>query len=271
MHIAVLAGARDGATSALLLRQTASCADRVSVIRVTPSAAATLQRATQMLQKIRKRGAGWLWTKLRYRGVEARLREEFDQAVAAALAGHPLWEISPNIESEHSVPTLNGPQMVSILKQLAPDLALQNGAGILREQVFTIPRLGTWNVHHGYLPAIRGGDSVLWALLEGRPDWVGCSLHMIDRGIDTGNVIARRKIPYAHGEHPGLISARITEAALELLRDALATVGRGSPVPRLELPPEEAHLTGAYRSFVDGRALAALWKSGFQPVNPRSL
>src|SRR5436309_2693224 len=53
-------------------------------------------------------------------------------------------------------------------------------------------RLGILNAHIGVLPAYRGMNVAEWAALEGGS--VGCSVHFIDTGIDTGPILATRGV-----------------------------------------------------------------------------
>ena len=51
-------------------------------------------------------------------------------------------------------------------------------------------RLGIANLHGGLSPEYRGADCTFWALYNGEPEKVGCTLHWVDAGIDTGGLIA---------------------------------------------------------------------------------
>ncbi|MEM4725030.1 MAG: formyltransferase family protein, partial [Candidatus Hadarchaeum sp.] len=51
-------------------------------------------------------------------------------------------------------------------------------------------RLGIVNLHGGLSPEYRGADCTFWALYNREPEKVGCTLHWIDAGIDTGRLIA---------------------------------------------------------------------------------
>ena len=46
------------------------------------------------------------------------------------------------------------------------------------------------NLHGGLSPEYRGADCTFWALYNGEPEKIGCTLHYIDAGIDTGRLIA---------------------------------------------------------------------------------
>ena len=48
------------------------------------------------------------------------------------------------------------------------------------------------NIHPSLLPFGRGADPHLWAAIEGRPQ--GVTIHLMDEGIDTGNIIAQREM-----------------------------------------------------------------------------
>jgi len=86
-----------------------------------------------------------------------------------------------------------GGEDISRLENLRPDLILVVfWRYILPEQVFNFPPLGCINFHLSYLPYNRGKKPNVWPIIENTP--AGVSLHFIDKGIDSGEVIARRKV-----------------------------------------------------------------------------
>jgi methionyl-tRNA formyltransferase len=87
---------------------------------------------------------------------------------------------------------LDTPAAIASVTALRPDLAIHAGAGILRAPLLTIPRLGTLNAHMGILPRYRGVNVAEWARFGGGP--VGCTVHLIDAGIDTGHILCVREI-----------------------------------------------------------------------------
>jgi len=50
------------------------------------------------------------------------------------------------------------------------------------------------NLHISYLPWNRGADPNLWSFLDGTPK--GVTVHFLDEGIDTGDIIAQRYLKY---------------------------------------------------------------------------
>jgi methionyl-tRNA formyltransferase len=54
------------------------------------------------------------------------------------------------------------------------------------------------NLHISLLPWNRGADPNVWSFLEDTPK--GVSIHLVDKGIDTGPVLAQEEIEFGSGE-----------------------------------------------------------------------
>jgi methionyl-tRNA formyltransferase len=121
----------------------------------------------------------WLRDRRRYaRGAEARF---FFGAGAPLLAREDLL-----VQVAH----INHPDVVALADRLQPDVIAVFGTSLIRGPLLCRGRLGTFNLHGGLSPQYRGADCTFWALYNGEPDRVGCTLHRIDSGIDTGELIA---------------------------------------------------------------------------------
>lgn len=90
----------------------------------------------------------------------------------------------------HEVPHINHPDVVALARRLQPDLIAVFGTSLIRGDLLREGRLGIANLHGGLSPEYRGADCTFWALYNGEPQKVGCTLHWIDAGIDTGGLIA---------------------------------------------------------------------------------
>ncbi len=88
------------------------------------------------------------------------------------------------------VPHINHPDAVRLAQELKPDLIAVFGTSLIRGDLLRAGRLGVANLHGGLSPEYRGADCTFWALYNGEPEKVGCTLHWIDAGIDTGGLIA---------------------------------------------------------------------------------
>ena len=107
---------------------------------------------------------------------------------------------------------MNSRRLRRDLQRLAPDYLVLGGGGILLPEIIGIPAAGVLNVHPALLPWVRGCGVVGHSLEQGIA--LGATVHYVDRGIDTGAVVARRLLAV----EPGPASL----AALELAADELA-------------------------------------------------
>ena len=88
-----------------------------------------------------------------------------------------------------SVKDINNIKVENHLKSLNSTLLLYGGGGIIRQNIIDACAMGILNAHLGLLPQIRGMNAAEWNVLLNLPQAV--SIHFIDRGIDTGNVLKK--------------------------------------------------------------------------------
>jgi hypothetical protein len=134
--------------------------------------------------------------------------------------------------------SVNAPAAIAAVGRVAPDLAVAAGSGILRESILSVPTIGTLGAHMGLLPQRRGMNVAEWSLLLGQP--VGCSVFWIDKGIDTGPIVATSTVDAGECETVAQLRERVNDAQLTLLDDLLREMvehGR-APVPAKQLPEE---------------------------------
>ena len=65
---------------------------------------------------------------------------------------------------------------------------------IITENILKKLKKPIFNIHLSYLPFNRGAHPNFWSFIENTP--AGVSIHKIDKGIDTGNIILRKKISF---------------------------------------------------------------------------
>ena len=88
-----------------------------------------------------------------------------------------------------SVKDINSIKVENHLKSLKNTLLLYGGGGIIRQNIIDACDMGILNAHLGLLPQIRGMNAAEWNVLLNLPQAV--SIHFIDNGIDTGNVLEK--------------------------------------------------------------------------------
>lgn len=116
-------------------------------------------------------------------------------------------------------PGLSSPETSRAVAAARPDLLLIGHCGILPPAVLAAPRFGTLNAHPGILPAYRGNDTDLWAVLEGRFDHLGVTVHLAERRVDRGPILERRPYALRGDETLDLLRERLMADAIDALVD----------------------------------------------------
>jgi len=125
------------------------------------------------------------------------------------------------------VSDLNGPAGVSAVAGLAPDLILVIGwTRLLSREVLAIPRLGCVGFHASLLPRYRGRAPVNWAIINGERE-TGNTMFFLDEGVDTGDVIAQRRIPIAYEDTCATLYGKVADSAIEMLSETLPLLKQG--------------------------------------------
>ena len=128
----------------------------------------------------------------------------------------------------------------------APDLLLVAFYDrILKEPLFTLPPLGAWNLHLGDAEKYRGAYPNIWALRNGDSSYA-VTLHRIDKGVDTGPILAKREFPIP-AEFTGKdLYQRMVEAGRDLLIASFDALISGLALQQTR-PQSNAHAITHYR------------------------
>lgn len=113
---------------------------------------------------------------------------------------------------------------------------------LLEPAVFTAFPEGCLNLHPSYLPYNRGVHTNVWSLVEETP--TGASLHVVDEGVDTGPVLARRRVEPSPTDTGATLHRRLEDACIRLFREAWPRFVRGELEP--EPQSEEEGTTHVY-------------------------
>jgi methionyl-tRNA formyltransferase len=90
---------------------------------------------------------------------------------------------------------INAPESLAEIAEFAAELHVSMSYDqILREPILALPPRGTLNCHAGALPFYRGRNPLTWALINGETEF-GITVHWVDLGIDTGDIVRQIKVP----------------------------------------------------------------------------
>ena len=82
------------------------------------------------------------------------------------------------------------------------------------------------NIHPSLLPKFPGLEAWRQALEAGET-LTGCTVHLVDEGMDSGEIIAQASVPVLSGDSPALLHARIQEAEHKLYPEVIQRFVRG--------------------------------------------
>jgi folate-dependent phosphoribosylglycinamide formyltransferase PurN len=116
--------------------------------------------------------------------------------------------------------TLNDSEVVEHLEKTQPDLVVFTGGGLIRKQVLDRSGHGVVNCHMGILPEYRGMDVVEWPILAGAMDRIGVTVHFMDQGVDTGDILMVKKIEPRKDETVNQLRKRFEPLMCESIVDA---------------------------------------------------
>ncbi len=107
---------------------------------------------------------------------------------------------------------------------------------IFRRRLYSLPPLGTINCHAGKLPSYRGRNILNWALINDEKEF-GITVHYVDDGIDTGDLILQNCYPISESDNYGTLRERASTGCAQALYDALAAIRdkRANRIPQSSL------------------------------------
>jgi methionyl-tRNA formyltransferase len=137
------------------------------------------------------------------------------------------------------------------LRSYQADLQIVVAFRMLPEVVWTMPRLGTFNIHGSLLPQYRGAAPINWAVMNGEKE-TGLTTFMLKHEIDTGNMILQERIPIGEDENVGSVHDRLMELSKSMVIRTVDLIieceNKGIEVPTTP-QPEVAELRPAPKIF----------------------
>lgn len=110
---------------------------------------------------------------------------------------------------------LKDQEFVDELRSLDADLFIVIAFRMLPEVVWTMPRLGTFNLHASLLPRYRGAAPINWAVINGDTE-TGVTTFFLKHEIDTGDIIAQEKVEILPSDNVGDVHDRLMALGAKL-------------------------------------------------------
>ena len=172
------------------------------------------------------------------RYLQARFFMLGETAKAAPLISHLFYTDGKPPSLPADVPIIraediNSLAVVDFINKLRPDVVCVNGTNLLREPMLNlIPNIpyGIINLHTGLSPYSRGGNCNLFMLLEKHPELVGITIHHIDKGTDSGDIIISARLELKPGDNYAMIDAKTFRIGIDMLLVAIKQLIEGRAV-----------------------------------------
>ena len=122
---------------------------------------------------------------------------------------------------EHNIPvlqpvSLKDPEFLQALQAWKADLFVVVAFRMLPKVVWSMPRLGTFNLHAALLPQYRGAAPINWAVINGEKT-TGVTTFMIDEGMDTGGILYRYDCKIGPDETVGEVHDKLMDMGSKLV------------------------------------------------------
>lgn len=148
--------------------------------------------------------------------------------------GHKLVPTDVKVKAEelgivvYQPETLRNEGFLDTLESLSPDMIIVAAYGkILPDYIINYPKYGCINVHASILPKYRGAAPIQWSVING-DEITGVSIMRMDKGLDTGDVIAVEETPIGEYETAGELFDRLAKIGADLMVRTIATIEDGS-------------------------------------------
>jgi methionyl-tRNA formyltransferase len=142
---------------------------------------------------------------------------------------------------------LKSPAFVDQLRAFGADLQVVVAFRMLPEAVWSMPPLGTMNLHGSLLPRYRGAAPINWAIINGETE-TGLTTFLLRHEIDTGDILFQERLPIGENETAGELHDRMMQAGARLVLRSVQAIERGET--RLS-PQSDAEASHAPKIFTE--------------------
>jgi hypothetical protein len=135
------------------------------------------------------------------------------------------------------VENINNPRVREFILNQKADFLINLGTGYMKKEIFDAARITSINIHAGINPRYRGVDPNPWAISEGNFDLIGTTIHKIDAGLDTGEILFQKRISIHGTDTLESITWRSFETGVEGMIELMREFEKSNRFPPVDLEP----------------------------------
>jgi methionyl-tRNA formyltransferase len=128
---------------------------------------------------------------------------------------------------------LKNSDFIADVQEVAPDLIVIVAFRVLPREVYTIPKLGSFNLHASLLPRYRGAAPINWAIINGEKE-SGVTTFFLHDKVDTGAVLLQARVKIGSDETAGELHDTLSEVGAEIVLQTVRLIELGKAQPRMQ-------------------------------------
>lgn len=140
---------------------------------------------------------------------------------------------------------LKSPEFISELKRFEANLFIVIAFRMLPKEVWTMPEIGTFNLHGSLLPKYRGAAPINWAIINGEKE-TGVTTFFLKHEIDTGDIILQKKIGIEENDNVGTIHDKLMRLGADAVLETVEGIVSGTLV---SIPQPDGDFSPAPKIF----------------------
>lgn len=130
---------------------------------------------------------------------------------------------------------INNRKYVEMIRDLKPDLIAVCGASILKDPIISIPAKGILNLHGGLAQKYRGVWTTMWAIYNREPEYVGATVHHINKNIDEGDIVYQGRPDITEDDNHESLYVKVVKLGIKMMIRAIREISEGTaPHHKLE-------------------------------------
>lgn len=164
--------------------------------------------------------------------LQGRGRKPKSSAVKESALRHGIPVLQPS--------NLKNPKFIETLKSYQADLQVVVAFRMLPEMVWSMPRMGTFNLHASLLPDYRGAAPINWAIINGETK-TGVTTFFLKHEIDTGSILFQKEVPISPEDNVGDLYERLMHEGANLVVKTLRGIADGNIQPKIQDESKALH------------------------------
>ncbi len=135
-----------------------------------------------------------------------------------------------------NVSSVNSDECLALLKEIEPELVVVVNTRIISRKILSGIKAKFVNIHAGITPKYRGWHGAYWALVNKDKENCGVTIHLVDEGVDTGNILYQSKIEITNRDNYFTYPLLQLEKGLPIFYKAAMDILEGRPQRRPNNP-----------------------------------